>query len=68
MAVPREPLLEGLVLTSGSAEPTQAGELTGEIVGQPLTDGRGELLVVFGCPQPLAYIHPGRITYQALAL
>ena len=41
VAVPGQPLLEGLVLTAGAARAAQRGELAGEVVGQPLANGGG---------------------------
>ncbi len=59
MLVPGPSFLERLVLATRPAEPLERGELTDEIVGQPLAD--------LG-PERLDLYHPCRLTYQALAL
>jgi hypothetical protein len=59
MLVPPAPFIESLVLAARSAEPLERGELTDQIVGEPLPD--------LG-PERLDLYHPCRLTYQALAL
>ena len=46
------------MFAAGAAEATECGEITDQIVGEPFSDLRPELLD----------IHPCRLTYQALAL
>jgi hypothetical protein len=57
--VPCASFLERLMFATRPAEPFQRGEITDQIVGEPLTDLGPELLDPY---------HPCRLTYQALAL
>ncbi|SKS95069.1 Uncharacterised protein [Mycobacteroides abscessus subsp. abscessus] len=45
MTIPGEPLIEGLVLAAGPAEPLQLGELSDEVLRQPFPDFGAYLII-----------------------